>query len=614
VADKNMMDDVANKKQKTKEYRDKIRHRKVIQIPKRNDVSLFQKVNCVEGLPIPIFQIIQEYCNEKDYRNLVNTNLSTFQPIKWETVKYSLIGPTKWDKMSPYKINQREERLLNIINNNVKDKSNQISMSFWNVKPPTLTKYSYLFQGITKLHFTGGELCGSFHAVSLDIFKDLRCLTLEKYHGDKVLNVDWERLVRLELVECDFSVIENLNSTQTLKHLKIENPSGSVRILCSLDNVEHIEITSRFWDFLEMQFPKNCRDFELRFDSAKLKYNKDCDEVTVRTSDGNQSYERLVISCSFLEFDPRLVEQWALYSVVEVKSSCREGQFPSFPIPRGENISLTSFNLSSWNGNVLRNLKELVLLDITNLDISPEMPRVESVSLEKVSGLRILPGLPKLTTLVMKKCDSLERIDFCPKLEKAELWECSNLKDISSCAHVKALELVIMESLTTLIGFKGNENTFVNDRREIALWDLTHLWDFSFCQYLYQLELSRLPELLSCEGISNIHNLEISQCHGLTSTAGLRSISGKIHIHNCDSLLSVLDLQNIPEVEIDNCRSLTDFSGLGHNKMVKIGSRETAKSFEKFQEENPTIVESIEQLTVSKWFSVARIQMAVSPF
>jgi hypothetical protein len=117
--------------------------------------------------------------------------------------------------------------------------------------------------------------------------------------------------------------------------------------------MDRIEITSRYWDRLEMEFPKNCRDFELRFDSAKLKYKEDCDDVTARKIDTSHSYERLVISCSSLEFDPRLAEQWALYSVVDVKSSCRDDDFPSFPVPCGENISLRGFNLSSWNGSVL---------------------------------------------------------------------------------------------------------------------------------------------------------------------------------------------------------------------------------------------------------------------
>jgi hypothetical protein len=266
-----MEDSIIHLKQKAKEYRKRIQQRKVIQIPKRNDISLFQKQNCVEGIPLPIFQMIQEYCNEKDYRNLVNTNLSTFQPIKWETVKYSLIGPVKWEKIvSPYKMNQREERLLNIINNNVKDKSQQISMSFWNVKSPTLRKYSHLFQGIYKLHFTGNDLYTSFRSVSLDIFIDIRILTLERYFGPSMLNVDWKYLAKLELIECGFSSIEHLNSTQTLKVLKIEDNASDLSIICSLDNVARLEISSRVLHSLKMVFPKNCRDFELKLHDAEF--------------------------------------------------------------------------------------------------------------------------------------------------------------------------------------------------------------------------------------------------------------------------------------------------------------------------------------------------------
>jgi hypothetical protein len=241
------------------------------------------------------------------------------------------------------------------------------------------------------------------------------------------------------------------------------------------------------------------------------------------------------------------------------------------------------------------------LRDIKNLDIFPEMPRVESISLETVSSFRILPSLPNLTTLMMKTCGNLERIDFCLKLDKAELWECPNLKDISSCSHVKVLELILMNSVTSLIEFKGNEDRFVKDRREIAVWELPHLRDFSFCQYIYQLDLGDLPGLVSCEGISNIHNLIISQCHALTSTKGLRNIFGKVEFRTCNFLASVVDVQNIPQVEIQNCPRITNFGGLGNNRIVKIRGIETMKSFEDFREENPAIVETIERLTRSKW-------------
>jgi hypothetical protein len=588
-----MMENVPTKKQKTKEYRERIQQCKIILIPKRNDVSLFQKVNCVEGLAIPIFQIIQEYCNENDYRSLMNTNLSTFQPIKWETVKYSLIGPMKWDKMSPYKIGQREERLFNIINNNVKDKSKQISITFCNVKRPTLTKYSHLFQGIYKLHFTGGELSRAFHSFSLDIFQDLKCLTLKTYYGDTCLNVDWKHLVKLELVGCNFSVIESLNSTQTLKELIIKHPYDSVKILCPLDGIERIECVSFYYNF-EMEFPKNCANFELKCESVRFHDKEDATMVIKQKR--NQSYDRLAISCSFLHFDSRLLEHWSLYSVVEMTSPRMDDLFPSFPFPRGEKISLTSFSLSSWNGRTLFDLKELHLDSIENLDILPEMPRVESVSLENVSSFRIICGLPCVKKLIVKRCESLERIDFCPKLEDLDLYDCPNLSDVSSNSHVKTLQLSTTRSLTSLNGFEGNENSFINDRRKLVVSKLWNLSDFSFCRCIYDLFLHNLPGLVSCKGINNVHNLGITDCRSLTSTQGLRNISGKLYIHHCSVLLSLLDVQNIPEIEICVCPKLTDFSGLGHNEILKIRCKEAAESFEKYQEENRIILVTTQKL------------------
>jgi hypothetical protein len=75
----------------------KLKAKKVIAIPPKYDTSLFQKKgDCIEGMPIPIFQIIQGFLIEQDYLDLMNTNLSTFQPIKYETVHYTLIGPERW--------------------------------------------------------------------------------------------------------------------------------------------------------------------------------------------------------------------------------------------------------------------------------------------------------------------------------------------------------------------------------------------------------------------------------------------------------------------------------------------------------------------------------------
>jgi hypothetical protein len=99
-----------------------------------------------------------------------------------------------------------------------------------------------------------------------------------------------------------FSCIEKLNSTQTLKELKISHPSGSVKILCPLDGIDHIECTLFYYNF-EMGFPKNCCDFELKRESLRFTYKDEV--VTVIKQKENQSHNRLAISCSFVNFDSR---------------------------------------------------------------------------------------------------------------------------------------------------------------------------------------------------------------------------------------------------------------------------------------------------------------------
>jgi hypothetical protein len=246
----------------------------------------------------------------------------------------------------------------------------------------------------------------------------------------------------------------------------------------------------------------------------------------------------------------------------------------------------------------LLNLKELYLEEIEDLDILPNMPEVELVSLKFVSSFRFIPGLQSVKTLIVENCESLERIDFCPELEKANLMECFNLKDVSSCAHVQMLYLHIMKSLSSLKGIESYESSFIKDWRVVSILELPLLLDFSFCRFIYFLDLDSLPGLVSCEGISNIHTLKITDCDGLTSTKGLRKIFGKLELRQCEFLVSLLDVQNIPEVGICDCADLVDFSGLGQNRIVRIGDLETTLSFRMFQEVNPTILETIQQLVL----------------
>jgi hypothetical protein len=245
---------------KAERKRKKLQHRKVIEIPPKNDISLFQKQRCIESLPTPIFQLIQDYSKGKDYRNLMNTNLSTFQPVKSETVKYSLIGPKLWNRVNC--LGDKEARLLQIIRS-VKDKSKQISISISQVKQLTLLKYVHLFEGIHTFHYNGcewGRTASFDQSFSFDIFNNIHHLLLEDLHGISTIKSAPRHIVKLELIDCGFSRFEDLNPTNTLKELKIRS-NKDLEVICFLDGISKLQIQST--RNIELLFPRNCIDFEL---------------------------------------------------------------------------------------------------------------------------------------------------------------------------------------------------------------------------------------------------------------------------------------------------------------------------------------------------------------
>jgi hypothetical protein len=209
------------------------------------------------------------------YRNLLNTKLSTFQTIKFETVKYSLIGPNNWNRLHPLQVNFTENALLNIINS-VKDKSRQISMSFDDVKQPTLVKYAHLFQGIFKFHLTGCYSTKNYqfsNSLAFEIFNEIHHLRLKNIFGIPNLSKEFRNVVKLELIDCGFTRIEDLNPLKSLQDFKIIQ-KGDLTILCALDDIARIEISSNC--DVQLTFPKNCLTIELCACRLNLQYNNDC--------------------------------------------------------------------------------------------------------------------------------------------------------------------------------------------------------------------------------------------------------------------------------------------------------------------------------------------------
>jgi hypothetical protein len=104
---------------------------------------LYQKAGGIEALPSVVLQLVQKFVHEKEYRHLVNSNLASFQSVKYETVHLSLKISRRLDPI-------KELKVIQLIDS-VKDKSKQISISFVRLFP-AIMKYSQIYFGV------GGKL------------------------------------------------------------------------------------------------------------------------------------------------------------------------------------------------------------------------------------------------------------------------------------------------------------------------------------------------------------------------------------------------------------------------------------------------------------------------
>jgi hypothetical protein len=579
-----------------KEARERIRQRKVIVIPPKNDISLFQKQNCIESLPIPVFKMIQGYSgSETDYRNLMNTNLSTFQPMKWETVRYSFLGPGMWTRMNQYTAEYKEASIVNIIQG-VKDKSKQISVSFWNVRQHTVIKYAHLFEGLHKFHFGSPNACRFTEQLSFDIFNNIHYLILERITGIPNLSSGLRNVVKLELLHCGFITISEINPTKTLKELKIIT-AGHLNIPCSLDNISKIQLDCEsFGVNNDVAFPKNCRNLELACDAP----------VQMRCFDsgfdGNQPYEKLVCLGFCIENHLTAFTILQRYPVIKLENYHDTVPFPSFPVLHSTEISLYRFSLTLWNSQTITGLKELNLEFCIDLITFPDMPEVEILFIDNCEEFTEIPSLRSLRKLTILDCPMVRSICYCPELKEANFDNCPRLDNLSSCKHANFLRIRSGSKTMDLSPLAGIPSENMNlespvNRRALSIGSCPSLKVFIFCKNLYEVELFDLSGVITCKEIMNIHHLKIRYCRRFASTDGLRNITGSVLFEVCPALQRLFGMQNIPEIVLCGCDKIRDFSGLGNHEILTM-KRSNLRYFIEFQKENPDIFKTIQKLII----------------
>jgi hypothetical protein len=387
--------------------------------------SLFQKQRCIESLPTPLFQIIQVYSREMDYRNLMNTELSFFQSIKWETVKYSFVWSNRYVEVSPCEL-EYKEALLKYLFNKVKDKSKQISIYFNDVLQKIVLDNSHFLDGIGFLRVKSNSLPVCFDGtLPFNIFNNIHHLSLENISGSPKFVLKLRNVFKLDVINCSAYSLD-FNHSRSLKYLRVK-ANGNLNVLGLLDNIETISCSCPF-SCVSFTFPRNCSTAE--FVAGRLQMQlPSCESLF----DKHVLPDRLRIHGGFPSvWQGKELTLFKDYPIVDLSN---DFSIFSFPLFAGKEISLDRFCLLSWNGGLLPNVKKLCLKRCQNLSLLPEMPLLEFMTLDSCHEITVISSLNLLKTLTVENCSGLKCVLFCPQLKEATIKNCANF-DLTSIGHL----------------------------------------------------------------------------------------------------------------------------------------------------------------------------------
>jgi hypothetical protein len=542
----------------------------------------------IEKLPTVIFQLIQVYVSENQFRQFMSCSKESLQSIKYETVHYSLV------------INATAEEKLFHFLRNVKDKSKQISVTLMDMNAPEIKKYAEYCDGIKNLSVNEHPQKKTYAVFKKNfpftVFNNILHLTLGGISGITKINLYLEKTTILKLVDCPYLMeVTAWNSENALQVVAIQNCTRLV-FLAPLENISEFSVSSN-----------NSRCFDFRVGKQKkLSYKgHPLSLETLRTMSTAlcflSSVEELKLQCSSFPSGFTDISWCHKIPVLELSANfcCT---FP--PVFYGKQLKLQYFNLSIWPGlPCFPNLERCRLDSCIGFLAFPEMPMLAHLTVTGCPHFRIIPSFPSLTSVVLTSDNILSANLPFPNLIRAEISSCCNVNDVSGLSHVVNLNISTcfrLISITSLPKVKKLEITecwnlsdlqqlsreweidFFLGKRVIRLFHLHALRDFSFCQNIYSLELSSLSGLRNCRGIGNIHRLTIVECNNLMSTEGLGKVTGSCILNNCPSLQFLNDLKDIPNAEIYSCSGVSDLNGLGNLESLLFNN---CPIFETFLEE-----------------------------
>eukprot|EP01040_Poterioochromonas_malhamensis_P005296 gene5296-5679_t len=470
--------------------------------------------NSFEKVPIPMFFMIRSYAGDKDYRSLMNCQ-SSFRAIKHETVRLHL-------RIKEKRLNSKQIQFLEKTVKSVKNKNQQIMMTINPIPPKQLLFYSQFFDSIHHLTLSDVSFMNSTTTFDPNLFNNIYRVDLTSWSGVDRIEGGFENVVILHIIRFEhLKYIQNLNKHKTFKEFHLYCSDLS-ELNMNMEGIDDIIVYSRRIDHCRSSFGGQKR---LTFVTQTI-----LPEILEGIMFVTSSLDSLHLECSFPE-GYRDLSIFKDIPTLEITDNHRSGEKicifpPNFPCI---DLKLSSFDLSSWNHpkTIANNILILRLFEI--------------------SGITHFPVMPSLRELRINRCDDLLTVPTLERLEKLRLVSVHQLQSIASLQP--CLKFVTISQTMNLI--------------QLSFHDVNHE------NIVESLFLHQCPQVTDIRSFSNTPDLQISDCDGITTLAGLNGSSLEndrrtIQLKRLKNLIDFSGLFNIYKLELVNIPHLTNGEGI-HN-------------------------------------------------
>ena len=529
----------------------------------------------IESLPTVIYTIIQDYIDRLSYQQFMDCNKNLVYSVKLETMKWDLsIDLSMAKEIIEKKFNQLEKLF-----SKVKNKHKQIGLHFLGARSTDLIQYRSLFANIATLKVILDEE----DSESLDHYEEF----------------DFSMFDNIDFVSLDgFKQIKEIrNGLKNIRSLKILNFSSLTQITCPLNGFQYFSIidcallTDLSPIYNTSEIVMNNVGVVLSPDLVEHSHCRSLHYSPINDLKSNlESISKLDISNLYslsldkLDFDLQK-EHLELLSNINLLS-LTSSEYPNkdiyLPLTtfNGKVLILAGFDVSWDNETIFPNLTKFSL-DSVVVSSLPFMPKVEKVTI-KGCNLVELPSFLECTDLHLEDCLYMFSIGIQPKLLKLTIVmmnneltvfdgqfidtviieTCMAFNDVSIFRNVRELSLTDCPEIQSFSGLNVTDRSDPNDRIiRLSCFNAEEI-DFSELSDIYKLHLEYIDNLVDGNGISNIYDLEISNCENFQEFSNIGPIHHSILIRNCSDLRTYEGLNTIPIVILSKVYDVQNLAGL----------------------------------------------------